>query len=67
MAIRVFGRVLFSGFALPKIDPKGPKSGGKHAAKPVFAALRSKRVLKWIYRIGGIVMLLFTMNLAGVI
>jgi ABC-type Fe3+ transport system permease subunit len=23
--------------------------------------------LKWIYRIGGIVMLLFTMNLAGVI
>jgi hypothetical protein len=23
--------------------------------------------LKWVYRIGGIVMLLFTMNLAGVI
>lgn len=48
MAIPVFGRVLFSGFSLPKIDPKDPNSGGKNAAKPVFAALRSKRLLKWM-------------------
>jgi hypothetical protein len=48
MAIRVFGRVLFSGFALPKIDLKSPNSRGKYAIKPLFAALRSRRVLKWL-------------------
>ena len=39
MAIRVFGRVLFSGSALPKLDPKDPSSGGKHAAKKVLQGL----------------------------
>jgi hypothetical protein len=48
MELRVFGRVLLSGFSLPKIDPKGPNSGGKFAAKPLFTALGSKPVLKWI-------------------
>ena len=48
MAIRVFRRVLFSGSALPKLEPKGHNSGGKYAAKPLFAALRSRRVLKWM-------------------
>ncbi|MTA83879.1 MAG: hypothetical protein F2552_03170, partial [Actinobacteria bacterium] len=48
MAIRAFGRLLFSGFALPKLDPKGPNSGGKYAAKTLFMSLRSRRVLKWM-------------------
>jgi hypothetical protein len=48
MEFWVFGKVLFSGFSLPKIDSKGPNSGGRYAAKPLFLALRSKRSLKWM-------------------
>ena len=47
MNIRAFGRLLTSGFALPKLTFRESNFLPEPKPKGLFGALRSKRVLKW--------------------